>query len=61
LFLMAVGGRVISETISFNWDNAWQLIFAMTLLTLWCAGMTTGTVKLLTRLRQQMGNGDSCG
>jgi uncharacterized membrane protein len=57
LFMMAVGGRVLEETIGFRLRNTSQLVAALALLTLWCAAMTAGTVKLLRILRRQMSDG----
>ena len=54
LLLMAVGVRVLQETMPFDWDNAFQLLVSLLLLTLWCAAVTTGTVKLLARLRRRV-------
>jgi len=58
LFLMAVGARLIGETIEFDWDNAFHFLFSMILLTLWCAAITTGTVKLLAGIRRRMRHPD---
>lgn len=57
LFLMAVGARVLGDTIGFEWDNASRLISALALLTLWCAAMTAATVKLLTVMRRYVDSG----
>lgn len=57
LFLMAVGTRLLRETIGFDWDDSMRLISALVLLTLWCAAMTAATVKFLTFLRRHMERG----
>ena len=54
LYAMAIGARVIQEVATFDPDNAAQLLFSLSLLTLWCAGVTTGTVKALNILRRRM-------
>jgi uncharacterized membrane protein len=59
LILMAVGGRVLHEVIGFDFDNSGQMIFVVALLVLWCAGLTTGSLKLLIALRRELENGDS--
>ncbi len=57
LFLMAVGTRLLKETIGFDGDDSMRLISALVLLTLWCAAMTAATVKFLTILRRQVESG----
>ena len=57
LFLMAVGWRVLAETRGFEWDSTIKMLLDFALLTLWCAAMTAGTVKLLTALRGRMESG----
>ncbi len=57
LFLMAVGWRVLAETIGFEWDSTIKMLSTFALMTLWCAAMTAGTVKLLTALRGRIESG----
>ena len=57
LFLMAIGGRIIQETMGFDFDEPLRVMFSLTVLTLWCAGVTTVTVKLLIGLRRRMRRG----
>ncbi len=59
LFLMAVGGRILFETIGFEWDVASSILPSLVLLVLWCAALTTGTLKFLARLRRTAGRGDT--
>jgi uncharacterized membrane protein len=49
---MAIGGRVIHETISY--DGAGELVVALFLLGGWCAAMTTGAVRFLRYLHKQV-------
>ncbi|MEE4163001.1 MAG: DUF2157 domain-containing protein [Woeseiaceae bacterium] len=57
LFLMAIGGRIIRETMGFEFDQPLQVMLSLTVLTFWCAGVTTVTVKLLIGLRRRMRRG----
>jgi uncharacterized membrane protein len=57
LFLMAVGWRVLEETIGLEWNDTFSMVSVFALFTLWCAAMTAGTVKTLGALRQYMGSG----
>jgi uncharacterized membrane protein len=56
LFGMAMGGRLIDETISF--DGPVGLVVALLLLGGWCATLTAGTVSFLRILRKEVGAGD---
>ncbi len=47
IFLMVLGGRLIEETIGFDWDRSASLIAALALLVLWCAGIAGAMAKLL--------------
>lgn len=59
LILMAIGGRFLHEVIGFDFGNSGQMIIVVTLLVLWCAGLTTGSLKLLIALRRELESGDS--
>ncbi len=48
-FLMAVGGKLIGETIGYDEDN-FAILGSLAILTLWCVGVTAGMAKLLSRL-----------
>ncbi|MCH9695149.1 MAG: DUF2157 domain-containing protein [Gammaproteobacteria bacterium] len=49
---MAIGGRLIHETISF--DGSGQLVVGLFLLGGWCAAMTTGAVRFLRYLHKEV-------
>ena len=53
-FLMAVGGKLIGETIGYDEEN-FAVLGSLAILTLWCVGVTAGMAKLLARLRVQFG------
>jgi uncharacterized membrane protein len=57
LVLMAVGWRVLEETIGFEWSSTSKTVSMFALLTLWCAAMTAGTVKTLGALRRYVHSG----
>lgn len=48
-FLMALGGKLIGETIGYD-DENFAVIGSLVILTLWCVGVTAGMAKLLSRL-----------
>ena len=52
--LMAVGGRLISDTIGFEEDD-FSILFALAVMTAWCVGVTGGMARLLTLLRPGFG------
>lgn len=52
---MAIGGRLIHETISY--DGPGELVVALFLLGGWCAALTTGAVRLLKFLHKEVGTG----
>jgi uncharacterized membrane protein len=52
---MAIGGRLIHETISF--EGAGELVVALFLLGGWCAVLTAGTISFLRILRKEVGAG----
>jgi len=54
LLIMAIGGRVLQETVQFDADSTFRLLTSLTLLTLWCAAVTTGTLKFLNALRDKL-------
>ncbi len=60
LFLMAAGGRLIGETIGFGDVDLLTTIFSLLLLLLWCAALTTGTLRFLAiaGVRLPRGSGD---
>ncbi len=60
LFLMAVGARLLHESIGFDMDDIYTTIFSLVLLLLWCTALTTGAVKVLGLARGWMPekNGD---
>jgi hypothetical protein len=49
---MAVGGRVIFETIFF--DSAGGLVISLFFLGGWCVALTTGAVRLLKYLHKEV-------
>ena len=49
---MAIGGRLIHETISYN--GAGEVVVALFLLGGWCAALTTGAVRLLKYLHKDV-------
>ena len=55
LFLMVLGGRVLNEIIGF--EATANLLTSLALLVLWCAALTTATVKILNGLRLRMPTG----
>jgi uncharacterized membrane protein len=61
LFLMALGWRVLHETTGFNWNSAASIISSLILLVLWCAAVTTATVKALVMARRRLAKGATDG
>jgi len=59
LFLMALGKRILAETIGFDWAVALSILPSLVLLLLWCAALTAGTLKFLAILRRTVGTGDT--
>ncbi len=51
-FLMAVGGRLIAETIGFD-SGEFSILASLALLTIWCVAITAGMGRTLIVLRQQ--------
>jgi uncharacterized membrane protein len=54
IFLMAVGIRVLAETIGFDWDVASKIVPSLGLLVLWCAALTAATLKFLATVRRHI-------
>lgn len=50
-FLMVVGGRIIHETVEFDFDDNARLIFSLVLLIAWCVFITGAMGKLFFALR----------
>lgn len=57
-FLMAVGGRLIAETIGFD-HGEFSILASLALLTIWCVAITAGMGKTLIALRQRFTEGDT--
>ena len=55
IFLMTVGIRVLAETIGFDWSAASGIVPSLVLLVLWCAALTTATLKSLAIVRRHIG------
>lgn len=49
-FTMALGGRLISETIGYDGDS-FVILLSLALLTVWCVAVTAGMGRLLMLLR----------
>ena len=54
IFLMAVGIRVLAETIGFDRDVASKIVPSLGLLVLWCAALTAATLKFLATVRRHI-------
>ncbi len=54
LFMMAVGSRLIGEVIGFDEIDLLETIFGLLLLLLWCAAVTTVTLKFLAFARERI-------
>jgi uncharacterized membrane protein len=59
LFLMAVGGRILIETLGFDISSTGKTIISLLLLVLWCSALTTAAVKFLVMIRSKLANGDA--
>ena len=59
LFLMAVGSRVLKETLGFHIDSIGLTIISLLLLVLWCSALTTVAVKFLASIRGNFAEGDA--
>lgn len=57
LFLMAVGARVLIETLGFDMGELGPTITSLLLLVLWCSALTTAAIKYLALLRAALDNG----
>lgn len=58
LFLMAVGGRILIETLGFDMKSVGATIISLLLLVLWCSALTTAALKFLALVRGKLANGD---
>ena len=54
LFLMAIGVRLLEETIGFDDDSLLTAIFSLLILLLWCAALTAGVLKFLAFARRRI-------
>jgi uncharacterized membrane protein len=54
-FLMAVGGKLIGETVGYDEAN-FAILGALAILTFWCVGVTAGMARLLGHLRRNFGS-----
>lgn len=59
LFLMAVGGRILIDTLGFDLDSIGTTIASLLLLVLWCSALTTVALKFLAMIRSRLANGDA--
>jgi uncharacterized membrane protein len=59
LFLMAVGGRILIDTLGFDIDSVGATIISLLLLVLWCSALTTAALKFLAFVRGKLANGDA--
>ena len=55
--LMALGGRVIFESMGSDIGSTFRIIFSLFLLVLWCAAVTAGTLKLLKGVQARIREG----
>jgi len=58
LFLMAVGGRILNETLGIDIDAIGATIVALLLLVLWCSALTTAALKYLRFVRGTLAKED---